>query len=110
MICDWQLNLIELTAVRLVEFNDVGKFGFADQYRAAGVIVHQTAYFSVGVVHFRQIARVFVLDIGIAVRVGAGKDWIVVQAGRYRYRVLDDDLTTVQVVMSEYLACEVTWM
>jgi hypothetical protein len=36
-------------------------------------------------------------------------DWIVVQEGRYRYRVSQNDGNIVQMVLSEYLACHVIW-
>jgi hypothetical protein len=36
-------------------------------------------------------------------------DWIVVQEGRYSYRVSQNDGNTVQMVLSEYLACRVIW-
>lgn len=36
-------------------------------------------------------------------------DWIVVQPRRYRYRVGQDLGDTVQIVLSEYLACSVVW-
>jgi hypothetical protein len=32
--------------------------------------------------------------------------WVIVQPGRYRYRVAQ---TSVQMVLSEYLSCTVTW-
>lgn len=35
--------------------------------------------------------------------------WVVVQPGRYRYFVEEDDGCTVKIVMSEYLACVVHW-
>lgn len=37
---------------------------------------------------------------------GRRDDWLVVQEGRYRYRVSDN---AVQMVLSEYLACHVIW-
>jgi len=39
----------------------------------------------------------------------AGADWILVQAGRYRYMTAVSDAVVVRMVLSEYLACEVTW-
>lgn len=40
-----------------------------------------------------------------------GPDWLEVQEGRYRYlaAVLDDGQVVVRFVLSEYLACEVSW-
>lgn len=37
------------------------------------------------------------------------EDWIVVQPGRYRYKVAETDRMIVRMVLSEYLACEVVW-
>ena len=39
---------------------------------------------------------------------GAGP-WVVVQPGRYRYSVDQDGDVRVKIVLSEYLACSVTW-
>jgi hypothetical protein len=36
-------------------------------------------------------------------------DWIVVQPGRYRYSVVEAGGVLVQMVLSEYLACAVSW-
>ena len=36
-------------------------------------------------------------------------DWILVQAGRYRYSVAETDGIVVRMVLSEYLASEVIW-
>lgn len=36
-------------------------------------------------------------------------EWIVVQPGRYRYAVLENDRVSVKMILSEYLACEVVW-
>ncbi len=36
-------------------------------------------------------------------------DWIVVQSGRYRYSVKEDGEITARMVLSEYLAGEVSW-
>jgi hypothetical protein len=46
--------------------------------------------------------------------IGAGSmvpwdDWIVVQEGRYRYRVSQSYGNVVQMVLTEYLACRVVW-
>ncbi len=41
-------------------------------------------------------------------RTGAA-DWIVVQPGRYRYLTFLDDVILVRLVISEFLACEITW-
>lgn len=35
--------------------------------------------------------------------------WLVVQEGRYRYRVDSDDGSRVRMVLSEYLACIIVW-
>lgn len=37
------------------------------------------------------------------------QDWHVVQNGRYRYRITQDNGNIVQIVLSEYLACTVVW-
>lgn len=36
-------------------------------------------------------------------------DWIILRPGRYRYRVRETGGINVTMVLSEYLACEVTW-
>jgi len=36
-------------------------------------------------------------------------DWVVVQPGRYRYAVVETGGVLVKVVLSEYLACAVSW-
>lgn len=35
--------------------------------------------------------------------------WQIVQAKRYRYMVNQSDKTTVRIILSEYLACEINW-
>lgn len=40
---------------------------------------------------------------------GGYPQWIVVQPGRYRHLAFVDDAVVVRVVLSEYLACEITW-
>ena len=37
------------------------------------------------------------------------KDWVLVQAGRYRYSVTETDGILVRMVLSEYLVGEVIW-
>ena len=36
-------------------------------------------------------------------------DWTMVQEGRYRYMAIPPDGPTVKIVLSEYLACQVSW-
>ena len=52
----------------------------------------------------RAMQRLFVLD-----SVVYSEDWLVVQAGNYRYRVDFDNGRRVRIVIREYLACEVSW-
>lgn len=40
---------------------------------------------------------------------GGDSGWIVVQPNRYRYFVANSGRANVRIVLSEYLACEVTW-
>lgn len=35
--------------------------------------------------------------------------WVIVQAGRYRYAVIQSEVVEVRMVFSEYLACQVVW-
>lgn len=52
-------------------------------------------------------SRAFFRASGMRVPHNPGSDgWITIQQGRYRYRV---DGTTVQTILSEYLACTVLW-
>lgn len=44
-----------------------------------------------------------------AASIPAGADWIIVQAGRYRYMTAVGAATIIRMVLSEYLACEVVW-
>lgn len=41
--------------------------------------------------------------------VESGEGWISVQDDRYRYIATADSMVCVRIVLSEYLACEVTW-
>src|SRR4030095_10309715 len=54
---------------------------FADQNRITWIAVDERANFSQNLVYFRQIVRVFVLNIGVAKSVLSGKNWIIVQVG-----------------------------
>ncbi len=38
-----------------------------------------------------------------------GPEWIDVQTGQYRYLAIADGAVVIRIVVSEYLACEVTW-
>lgn len=69
----------------------------------------------------RSMQRMSVVNFTLAARenqsqsvnrdVLLGPDWLEVQEGRYRYlaAVLDIGEVVVRIVLSEYLACEVTW-
>ena len=45
----------------------------------------------------------------LALRWPGGSSWLSVQPGRYRYLASVGDGIVVRIVLSEYLACEVTW-
>ncbi len=53
----------------------------------------------------RAMQRILVTGIGVAVE----DEWLLVQAGRYRYQVSWGGQAKVKIVIREYLACEVTW-
>lgn len=52
----------------------------------------------------RAMQRLLVTDGQIS-----QENWLTVQEGRYRYRVTQEDGTTVRMVLSEFLACQVVW-
>lgn len=55
-------------------------------------------------------SRAFHRAAGVRVdQFGLMGDWIVVQPGRYRYAVNDTGGVEVRLVLSEYLACAVSW-
>jgi hypothetical protein len=51
----------------------------------------------------RAMQRLVVSDSSVST------DWVDVQPGRYRFMTVVGEMTSVRVVLSEYLACEVVW-
>lgn len=52
----------------------------------------------------RAMQRLLIVDSNVF-----QEDWIVVQEGNYRFRVLQEEGLTVKIVLREYLACEINW-
>ena len=79
------LQLIAVLAIILLQLIDVFRPGFTNQYGA--VLVGNFAQLAENVVHFRQLFVVFLVHIGIAVFVLAGKDWVVTKIGIFEQRI-----------------------
>jgi hypothetical protein len=76
----WELNLIA-GAVELGQLLNVRFIGFGDQNGVAGELIDDGANLFQHVVNLRQVIRVLVFDVAIAVSVGAGQVGIIMQVG-----------------------------
>ena len=74
-----QLDFVELAAVHLGEFGDVGLVGFADEHGIAGIFIDHLPHLAQYFVHFRQVVGVLVLDVLVAVGVCSGQKRVVVE-------------------------------
>jgi len=75
-----QLDFI-IFAIHLGELGNIRLVGFADQHGLIRILIDDVTHFAENVMNLREVVRVFMLDLGIAVRILPRQNGIVTQFG-----------------------------